>query len=57
MAYDYISAFTEGHSYNKIVARYLIDKGVPCTVPELQIAKTRDERRHMTLTEKTSRLI
>ena len=52
MGYDYIKAFTEGHSYNKIVAQYLIDNGIPCTVPELQIAKNSGERRHMTLTEK-----
>jgi hypothetical protein len=52
MGYDYVKAFTEGHSYNKIVAQYLIDNGIPCTVPELQIAKNSGERRHMTLTEK-----
>lgn len=52
MAYNYIEAFTEGHSYNKVVAKYLIDKGIPCTVPELQIAKNSEERRRMTLTEK-----
>lgn len=52
MSYDYVKAFTEGHSYNKIVAQYLIDNGVPCTVPELQIAKNAKERRELTLTEK-----
>jgi hypothetical protein len=52
MAYDYVKAFTEGHSYNKIVADYLIDSGIPCIVPELQIAKNNEERRFMTLTEK-----
>lgn len=52
MTYDYVRAFTEGHSYNKIVAQYLIDNNVPCTVPELQIARTAEERRHLTVTEK-----
>jgi hypothetical protein len=52
MAYDYVKAFTEGHSYNKIVAKHLADSGIPCTVPELQIAKNNEERRFMTLTEK-----
>lgn len=52
MAYDYVQAFTEGHSYNKIVAQYLRDNGVPCVVPELRIAKNARERREMTLTEK-----
>lgn len=51
MAYDYVKAFTEGHSYNKIVAKYLSDRGIPCTVPELQIAKTAEERRRLTLEE------
>jgi hypothetical protein len=51
MTYDYIKAFTEGHSYNKIVAKYLTDRGIPCTVPELQIAKTAEERRKLTLEE------
>lgn len=52
MAYDYVKAFTEGHSYNKIVAQYLADNGIPCTVPELQIAKTAEERRRLTIDEK-----
>jgi hypothetical protein len=51
MAYDYVKAFTEGHSYNKIVAQYLIDRKIPCSVPELQIAKTAEERRKLTLEE------
>lgn len=51
MAYDYIKAFTEGHSYNKIVAKYLSEKGIPCTVPELQIAKNAEERKKLTLEE------
>jgi hypothetical protein len=51
MAYDYVKAFTEGHSYNKIVAKYLLDRKIPCTVPELQIAKTSEERRRLTLEE------
>lgn len=51
MGYDYIKAFTEGHSYNKIVAKYLSEKGIPCTVPDLQIAKTAEERRKLTLEE------
>jgi hypothetical protein len=51
MAYDYVKAFTEGHSYNKIVAQKLIDNGIPCSVPELQIAKNSQERRNLTLTE------
>lgn len=51
MPYDYIKAFTEGHSYNQIVANYLADKGIPCTVPKLQIAKTAEERRRLTVEE------
>lgn len=52
MAYDYVQAFTEGHSYNQLVAEYLRNNGVRCTVPSLQIAKNNQERKHLTLTEK-----
>ena len=52
MAYDYIQAFTEGHSYNQRVAAYLRSKDIKCHAPELQIAKTDAERRHLTVTEK-----
>lgn len=52
MTYDYVQAFTEGHSYNKLVAKYLQKNGIKCHVPDLQIAKTYEERNQLTLTEK-----
>ncbi len=52
MAYDYIQAFTEGHSYNKLVAQYLTSHGVECSVPDLQIATNLQERNNLTLNEK-----
>jgi len=52
MPYDYVHAFTEGHSYNELVASYLQEYGVRCTVPELRIASSLAERRHLTVTEK-----
>lgn len=52
MAYDYVQAFTEGHSYNELVAQYLRKNDIACTVPALQIAKNSAERDHLTLTEK-----
>lgn len=52
MTYDYIKAFTDGHSYNRRVAEYLRSRDIKCHAPELQIAKNSAERRHLTLTEK-----
>lgn len=52
MPYDYIKAFTDGHSYNKRVAKYLQSREIKCHAPELQIAQNSAERRHLTLTEK-----
>jgi len=52
MPYDYIKAFTDGHSYNKRVAEYLQSREIKCHAPELQIAQNSAERRHLTLTEK-----
>jgi hypothetical protein len=52
VTYDYVQAFTEGHSYNQLVAQYLNENGIKCCVPELQIAKNSAEIRQLTLTEK-----
>jgi hypothetical protein len=52
MTYDYVQAFTEGHSYNRLVAQYLQNNGIKCSVPDLQIAKNLNERNNLTLTEK-----
>ena len=52
MTYDYIKAFTDGHSYNRMVAEYLQRHDIKCHAPDLQIAQNSAERRHLTLTEK-----
>ena len=52
MAYDYVQAFTEGHAYNMLVAKYLKSHGIKCSVPNLQIATNLEERNNLTLNEK-----
>lgn len=52
MGYDYVQAFTEGHSYNQKVASYLRERNIGCEVPDLQIAQNAQERYNLTLGEK-----
>jgi hypothetical protein len=52
MTYNYEKAFTEGHKYNNIVAKFLSEQGIPCKVPELELAQNKADRARFTLGEK-----
>jgi len=52
MTYNYEKAFTEGHKYNNIVAKFLSEQGIPCKVPELELAQNKADRMRFTLGEK-----
>ena len=52
MTYNYEKAFTEGHKYNNIVAKFLKEQGIPCMVPNLELAHNKADRARFTLGEK-----
>jgi hypothetical protein len=50
--FDYVTAMTNGHTYNKYVAHVLQSFGITCVVPELEIAQTQNDIDRMTVNEK-----
>lgn len=52
MSHNYEQAYTRGHQINLRVGGRLKSEEINCTVPDLEIAKSPDEWRRFTLTEK-----
>jgi hypothetical protein len=50
--FDYHAAMTQGHTYNKIVAQRLINEGIGCTVPELELVTSNADIARLTKEEK-----
>ena len=51
MPFDYHAAFREGGRFAEIVAARLQADGINCFAPPIQIARTQQEREHMTMFE------
>ena len=51
MQFDYHAAFREGGRFAEIVAARLQADGITCFAPPIQIARTQQEREHMTMFE------
>ena len=49
--FDYHAAFREGGKYAEMVAARLQADGIRCYAPAIQIARTQQEREHMTMYE------
>jgi hypothetical protein len=52
MTFDYVASMTQGHTYNEYVADVLRSFNIDCSVPELEIAKTKKDISRMTVNEK-----
>jgi hypothetical protein len=52
LGFDYHAAMTQGHTYNEIVAQRLINEGIGCTVPELELVTSNADIARLTKEEK-----
>jgi len=50
--FDYVAEMTKGHTYNEYVANILRSFDIDCSVPKLEIAKTKKDISRMTVNEK-----